>query len=158
MKKKRDFLIVLLIIIFLAVSNVFIYFDKTNIRVSGFSIKSVYDKLIKLDTSTIIFVVQWLLILIVIIIFYVKFLKRRGEGKNKYVNIKVKKKAGIGVDTDLDILYNLLKQKTRLKISVIAKTFKVSNEKALEWSRILENNDLVRIEHFAFSEPEVEIK
>ncbi len=158
MGKKRDFFIVLLILMFLAASNTLVYSDKTNIKVSGFSIKNVYDKLMKLDMSTIIFVIQWFLVLVVVIIFYINFLKKRRKEKAKPVNMNVKKKTGTDVDTDLDILYNLLKQKKRLKISVIAKTFKVNNEKALEWSRILENNDLVKIEHFAFSEPEVEIK
>lgn len=60
-------------------------------------------------------------------------------------------------ETNLDVFYNLLKDKKSLSIKTVAKLFKVSREKALEWAKILENHELVTIEYPTFSVPEVKI-
>jgi hypothetical protein len=45
-----------------------------------------------------------------------------------------------------------------LKISVIAKAFGISKDQALEWGKILENQNLASVEYPAFSEPEIKAK
>ncbi|RLG11311.1 hypothetical protein DRN69_07930, partial [Candidatus Pacearchaeota archaeon] len=120
--------------------------------------KNIFKNLKELDVSTILFVVQWILLFVVALIFYIKFLKtkKKEEGEEK---IEMKRKKGGGKShTDLDDLYELLKEKKVLKIPVIAKSFNIDKEKAFEWCKILEENNLVNINFPPFSEPEVVIK
>lgn len=154
MGKRGSFIIVSLILLLIAFGNVFIYFEKAGM--STFAIKDITAKLIQYDLSTIIFVAQWVLIFLIVVIFFVKFLRRKKGDRAKHMEIKVEERRGTG--TDLDTLYNLLQEKKNLKISEIARIFKITNDKALEWCRILENHELVSTEYPAFSEPEVEIK
>lgn len=158
MGKKINFLTVFLILLFISVSNVYIYFNKTKISISSFSVKDVSDKVNKLDISTILFLVQWVLILLVVISFYVKSLKHRKE-KKKPLNIVIKRERGTGkTHTDLDDLYDLLKERKHIGVSDIVRIFKISTEKALEWCRILEEHDLSYIDYPTLSEPELIIK
>lgn len=60
--------------------------------------------------------------------------------------------------TDIDVLYATLQKKGRLKMSMIAQTFKIKKEMALEWSKILESHDLATIRYKAFAEPELFVK
>ena len=163
MSKRGNFIIVFLILLFIAIGNIYIYFSKMRISIMGFSVKNVgfgiFTGLKTLDFSTIAFIVQWLLILIVVIFFYVKFLKHKKEEEGKKSVINVERKKGTDkAETDLDTFYNLLKEKKHIKISDVSKIFKIDNEKALEWCKILENHELASIEYPAFSEPEIEIK
>ena len=153
---KRNFAIVFFIILLLAFGNVFIYFNKTKLSFSTFAISDIGKRIVKLDLSTIIFIAQWLIILVIVLIFYIKFLKHKKEEKISSKSLEIKEKKGTG--TDLDTLYDLLKERKNLKISIIAKTFKINDEKALEWCKILENYNLATIEYPAFAEPEVGIK
>ena len=70
-----------------------------------------------------------------------------------YDNIRKKMKRG---ETEFDMLYSLLKENKKLKIQEISKILNISPEKALEWSKLLENHNLALISYPAFSEPEVE--
>lgn len=151
---RKNFAVVFLVLLLLAFGNIFIYFNKSKTSVSAFAVSDIGKRIVSLDASTIIFVVQWVLILIIILIFYAKFLKNKKEENIKTIEIKEKK----GTGTDLDTLYDLLKERKNLKISIIAKTFKINEEKALEWCKILEDYNLASIEYPAFSEPEIEVK
>mgnify|MGYP001571628672 CR=1 FL=1 len=84
----------------------------------------------------------------------IKRIQNKEEDKKEVSGVVINVKRGKSV-TELDSLYELLKEKKTLKISVISKLFKISNEKALEWAKILENHDLGEIEYPAFSEPEL---
>ena len=106
-----------------------------------------------------IFIAQWVLIILVLaslIITLIKFtLKNKKEEKIEEIpEIKINNE---GASTDLDTLYNLLKIKKTLNTRSISKAFNIPHEKALEWAKILENHDLVRIEYPTFSPPEVKI-
>ena len=152
---KRGNIGVLLILVFLALGNAFLYFRKTVNGFSGLSVMSISEKIISLDFPTIIFIAQWVLIFAAALIFYINFLRQNKEEDKKEVSgVVINVKRGKSV-TELDSLYELLKEKKTLKISVISKLFKISNEKALEWAKILENHDLGEIEYPAFSEPEL---
>ena len=61
-------------------------------------------------------------------------------------------------ETEIDVLYRLLQEKKSLSVATIAKTFGITKEKAIEWAKILEDNDLATVEYPAFNDPQVEIK
>jgi hypothetical protein len=159
MGKAGNFFIVFLILTLLAAGNIYLFFTKTGISISGFAMSDFMARFKKPGVSTILFIAQWVVIILVVVIFSIKFLKKRKEEKKEITKIKVKREKGKGkAHTDLDTLYDLLKSKKNLKLSAIAKTFKINKEQALAWSKILEKHDLARIEYPAFSEPEVNAK
>jgi hypothetical protein len=55
--------------------------------------------------------------------------------------------------TDLDILYEVLQKNNKIKISTIAKAFKVKEETAMEWCKILESAELAIIDYPALRKP-----
>jgi len=63
--------------------------------------------------------------------------------------------AGKVIETDFDVLYKLVLEKNKVKISEVAKMFKIDKKKAEEWVQILDERDLVRIHYPAMGEPEI---
>ncbi len=61
-------------------------------------------------------------------------------------------------ETDIDKLYRLLEKYKKVKISEIKKIFSISNEKAEEWAKILEEHNLGHFHYPAFGEPEIQWK
>ena len=59
------------------------------------------------------------------------------------------------IETDFDVLYKLVLQKSKMKISEVAKTFKIDKKKAEEWVTILDEHDLIKIHYPAMGEPEI---
>ena len=57
--------------------------------------------------------------------------------------------------TDLDALYTILKNKKEIKVRSISNIFKIEEDLAMEWSRILEAGELVTIEYPGFGSPKV---
>ena len=156
---KKGLIIVIILVLTISTLNMYFYFNKGKFSYSALSggVTAEIPKIpLKLDISTIAFIIQWVIVLIIIIIAYVNHLKGKKEEtvRVNYNQIKIKKsKSG----TDLDIFYEILKSKRRVKTGTIAKIFKISKEKALEWAKILENHDLAIIEYPAFNDPEVRI-
>ena len=60
--------------------------------------------------------------------------------------------------TELDALYNILKTKKELSIRSIANLFKIEEDLAMEWARILESGELVTIDYPGFGVPRVFLK
>jgi hypothetical protein len=155
MGKKRLITLGLFVLLFLGI-NLYLYFNKGENSysvLSGFSIKDLQGGL---NLSVIIFIGQWILLLAIVLFSYTRFLKHKKEGEVKevpYQESLTKERSG----TELDSLYELLKNKKKLSVDTIAKTFSVSKEKAIEWAKILENSELVTIEYPAFNDPEVRI-
>ncbi len=150
--------IILLILMF---GNIYIYFSNKNITLSGFAVSNIREKIITgiktYDPSTIIFVVQWFILFIILLILYINFLKRKRQEKKEIKSVK-KERQKKGTATDLDSLYELLKDKKRLGVSSIAKAFNISEDKAMEWAKIFEKNNLGYIEYPAFSEAKLCLK
>jgi uncharacterized membrane-anchored protein YitT (DUF2179 family) len=158
MGKRGNFVMVFFMILLLVFGNVFLYMRNAKITLSGFSVADASNKLKNPDFYTLSFIVQWVLILIILLIFYVKFLKKRRK-EEKTTVIKVEREKGDGkAHTSLDELYSLLTKKKNLKISIIARSFDIDKDTALEWCKILEEHNLATIEYPAFSEPEVVLK
>lgn len=151
-EKKKVFSITLLIVIILGFANVSLYYVK-HPSLSGMAIKNFPKTINTSDPSFIIFMIQWVLIFLILIVTLVKILKSTGEKKNNFKLDENKK--GI---TDLDVLYKLLQDKKKLKISSISKLFNVPKDKALEWGKILDNHNLAIVEYPAFTEPELWVK
>lgn len=82
------------------------------------------------------------------------FRKKHEESKKISINLPINSKN----KTDLDALYEKLKEKKRLKIKDIAKSFNVNEEIVMEWGRILENSNLVSINYPRFGSPELSIE
>ena len=56
-------------------------------------------------------------------------------------------------ETDLDVLYKLLKEKNTIRISTIAKAFKIDQDLAMEWGKTMEDAKLALIDYPRFSGP-----
>ncbi len=63
--------------------------------------------------------------------------------------------AGKVIETDFDSLYNLVLEKNKVKISEVAKMFKIDKKKAEEWVQILDEHGLVQIHYPPMGEPEI---
>ena len=152
-KIRKEMIIGGFIVILLAAGNLYLFLNKKPSTL-GMAINEVDFG--GLSLSKIFFILQWVLVLIIAIVLYVKNMRKNHEDKVKIHYEDIKVKGGKGC-TDIDALYQLLKTKRKLKLSVISNVFKVEKEKVLEWCRILEGHDLVKINYPAFSEPEVEV-
>jgi len=60
--------------------------------------------------------------------------------------------------TDLDVLYELLKEKKKVKVSAVMNAFDIDEDMAMNWCKILESGDLATIEYTSVGEPIIEIK
>ena len=147
----------IVIIIILTSLNLYLYINKGGVSYSTFSgkVSSEIPKLTaRIDLSTILFLIQWVLVILIALVIYHSHLKNRKEKIVKIDKIKMTKGKS---QTDLDVFYNILKNEKILKMSAVAKTFNLTKEKALEWSKILENYGLANVEYPAFDDPVVRI-
>ena len=108
--------------------------------------------------STIMVFGEWITVVLFLIFLYThnKILEGR-ELVDLTLQIKHNKKSS-PTETEIDRLYELLKQKKRIKISTISKAFKVDKNTILEWSKILESGNLAEIEYPHFGSPSVKLK
>jgi len=159
MKKKNKLVVILMAVLILSIGNVFLFVNKGDVSYDGFSGRFVENlpKLpLNLNLSLIAFVIQWIVLIIIAVVAYTKFVKhKKQESLTGHYRQILKHKGRF--ETDFDIFYKLLKEKKKLRIGLIATSFKITKEQALDWGKILESNDLVSIEYPAFSEPEVKI-
>lgn len=98
---------------------------------------------------------EWLLI---IVIFMVSLIRAKMEvrGVEQVIVTKIKTPKGIA-RTDLDMMYDLVKEKKAIKVNVLAKYFNVNDKTIIDWARILEEANLVRINYPAIGEPQIVI-
>ncbi|MFH1307520.1 MAG: hypothetical protein ABIH72_01580 [archaeon] len=151
--EKRGFVIVIGIVILLAVINIFLYLTGA-FSFTGLAIGEDFEG--ALDFSKIAFIAQWLIILLIVYFAYVRHLKKTKTEKIQISYSSLEKRKG-KAGTDIDLLYSLLKDGKKLRVSVVAEIFNIDRERALEWMRILEDHNLALINYPAFSEPEVEL-
>jgi len=141
-------------------SFVYKYGELKNGGLTGFSVTTIEKTVLNIGemsfVSRIFLIVQWSIIFFVLIyaFFKDKSILVGKEEVNSINNFKGPKKN----KTDLDVFHDILKKKKSLKISTVAKSFKVSNEVATDWSKILESGELATIEYPGFGEPRVVIK
>lgn len=109
------------------------------------------------NVSMILFVLQWIILIILGIVIYFRFIKKGKMEKSKIRTALIKKKR-FETETDFDTLYELLKEKKSLSVGAISELLKIKKDMALVWIKILENNKLVTIDYPMFGDPEVHIK
>jgi len=160
MVKKRGLITTIFLVLVLASANLFFFFNSGDTSYSGMSgkfIDEIPEMPLNLSFPTVIFIAQWIILILILVITYSKFLKhKKHEITSKdYAIIKERKTKS---ETDLDVFYHLLKSKKNLSMITISKLFKIPREKALEWAKILEKHELGIIEYPAFSDPEIRLK
>jgi hypothetical protein len=136
--------------------NLYLYLNRDN-EGSSLSGLATAELPLGLNMSLIAFILQWVILLLVVIFAYTKFLKHRREEDEKIQGFVIPPLDSRS-ETSLDVFYQLLKEKKSLSIRSISILFKIKKEVALEWAKILEDQDLATIEYPAFSEPEVKFK
>jgi len=159
-KTGRVFLFIILF--FLANLGSFVYENRDSLFLSGGitgnSIANTFNSgLGDMDLVSRVFLIsQWTLLFLTLLI---AAYKNRKVKKLEKETIKVRlNKDKQKNQTDLDTLYDILKQKKGMKLSVIAKTFKINKDIALEWGKILESGGLAEIDYPGFGEPTIRIK
>lgn len=60
--------------------------------------------------------------------------------------------------TDLDVLYNILKERKKIKVSILHTVFDVDRETMRDWIETLESGDLVELNNKKFGESELIFK
>ena len=106
-----------------------------------------------LTTDMIIFVLQWVVLVVLVIFLYLRHMRRaRLEHVNIHLGDYEKLKNGRS-GTDIDVLFSILQEKEELGLSTVEKLFKITSEKALKWCKVLEEHNLASIYYPAFSEP-----
>ncbi len=109
--------------------------------------------------SQMIIILEWLSIIIIFIFGYVRHVFAiKQEEKFPHGSIEtIHAQQGNhhGIKTDIDALYELLREKKRLRFSVIARLFHVTSENVMEWAKILEEGDMATIIYPRWGEPEL---
>ena len=168
MEKKRLFAILIPILFLIGISHLILQLtifgtgisNFNEAGISGFSIgKLKLGEELK-SNSSISPISKWLIAMEwALLIFSMSFvlIKNKMEMKKEIESTKLppKKVSKFHKTTELDMLYSLIKEKKHLRLSTIAKIFKVKKEIALNWARTLESGNLVKISYPKFSEPEV---
>ncbi len=108
--------------------------------------------------SKIFLIIEWLaLVGVLLTIFILKKAGHHKEDTSIDESIRMKTISRGKSKTDIDVLYELLKEKKRLRIPSITKLFDVKEETALEWAKILESNNLVSVNYPRVGDPELVI-
>ena len=160
-EEKPIFLKVFLIVIVVLMVNlgVFSYKMTTDKGLTGLSIGKKFSEAYKgiSPVSKLFLILQWMALIILLAgVFFrdMKAKKKEAAAELSGVDItQLSKDSG----TDLDTLYKLLKEKKKLKISNIARLFKVKEEVAMEWCKILESGNLGVIEYPSAREPIIKL-
>ena len=104
-------------------------------------------------TQRIILSAEWLL---VISIFIINLINAKMELKSIDEVIVTPKKTREGISkTDIDSMYEILKEKKRLKLKTLAKYFKVEEKTILEWARVLEEANLLTVHYPTVGDPQI---
>jgi len=168
-------IITLVIVIVLSSMAIFFIFPKSNtldLSEGGKSITGdvthdsdgLIDNYLNLSPGyKIIIAGEWLVVIIVIIIILVKgkhrFSKERKKEKeisNELTTEKIKSKYHKSKpETDLDVLHKILKENKSLSMSAISEIFKINNDIAMDWCKILEEGNLATIYYPIVGSPKV---
>jgi hypothetical protein len=139
----------LIVVVTLLEVGFFFYKYAPNKSFTGFSVKedvmNSYSKIS--DTSKIFLVAQWAFLILFLMFAYVRDGRVLNEDKKKTESDLIEISRSLkSTDTNLDALYAVLRKRKTLRLSTIAKAFKIKNELAKEWVKTLESGDLVTIE------------
>jgi len=147
-----------LIVVFVIILNIGIFiFSNKGSGITGFAITENITELYGAlsPTSKIFLIIQWTLLIILLLYLVIK---------NKLALNREQEITGIDLTdilkrskTDLDALYSLLQQKGFLSMAIISKIFKIDEDLAMEWGKILESGNLAIIDYPRFGGPILKI-
>ena len=155
---KPIFLKVILIAAVILLTNLaflFYFYGGLSGGMTGFSIMGSFSKVyIEMPQSSKIFIIlEWSVLILILIGAFIRD-----------ISVKRKDISGINLEdmggktgTDLDKLYSILQDKNQLRISTIARAFRVNKETAMEWCKILESGNLASIDYPGVGEPVVKL-
>jgi len=160
-EEKPIFLKVFLVVVVILIINigVFSYKMTTDGGLTGLSIGKKFSEAYKgiSPTSKLLLILQWIVLVTLLAgVFFRDMRAKNREAKEELSGLdinRLSKDSG----TDLDTLYKVLKEKKKLKISNIARLFRVKEEVAMEWCKILESGNLGVIEYLSAREPIIKI-
>ena len=97
---------------------------------------------------------------ILALLLFINLLKNKTDSNPSILELNIQKPVSnkSEIRTDIDVLYNLLKEKKRIKLSLIAKSFNITKEEVMEWCKILESGGLATIEYPKLGEPELALE
>ncbi|MEK6847191.1 MAG: hypothetical protein AABY16_03430 [Nanoarchaeota archaeon] len=134
------------------------FYSANNYSLSGISGKAISEDIDEASSKIsfkhrLILAGEWLLI---ILIFMVSLIRAKMEirGVERVMVTNIKTPRGIA-RTDLDLMYELVKEKKAIKIKALANYFKVDEKTIVDWARILEEANLIRLNYPAVGEPQV---
>ena len=146
-------LLLAVVAFFLNIANFAYKINRAGSSLTGFSIFSrvgeMYSSLP--TTSKAILFIQWGVLILLLL--YAAF-KDKGisDDKQELKTLDINESSKPS-ETDLDVLYKLLKEKNILRISTIAKAFKIDRDLAMEWGKTMEEAKLAIIDYPRFSGP-----
>ncbi len=146
---------VIVIVILMINLGVFSYKITTNKGLTGLSIGQKFYEAYKgiSPLSKLFLISEWAVLIILLAGVFFRDIKTKSkESEEELSGVDIKRLTEDN-GTDLDVLYKVLKEKKKLKISSISKLFKVKEEVAMEWCKILESGNLGVIEYPSAREP-----
>lgn len=150
-------MIAIAIIFFINISFFIFMFGLPSGNISGLSItETLSEAYSKVPTaSKVFFISAWVIFILLIAGVFIRdryFLKKKSAILN--LNLSYGK-----FQTDLDVLYNVLKDRKKIKIKTISESFRVNPNQAMYWAKILESGRLASIEYPGlFGDPELVIR
>lgn len=151
-------LLIAVMAFFLNIINLMYKLKKQSSSLTGFSVVTKVGEMYSSLPTTSKFVLFLQLGVFILILLYAAF-NDRGILQDKKeldkINLKENSKPS---ETDLDVLYKLLKEKNKLRISTITKAFKIDKALAMEWGKTLEEGGLAVIDYPRFSGPVLKLQ
>ncbi len=124
------------------------------VGLSGNIITEDLDKVAEVNLKTedkIILISEWLLVISLIAISVIK--ERIEIGVADQITI-TSKKTHLGISkTDLDLMYELINEKKEIKVMALVKYFGVDSSTILEWGRVLEEANLIKVRYPTIGDP-----
>jgi hypothetical protein len=155
MKTKRGIFwkaLVFIILIFLIEFIAIFYTQRNNIVIS-WELASILNYFSFLyNNLSILFKVLFLIqgVLSIMILLFFAIMSFRKEYKTTTIQSDTR-----GTKTDIDTLYESLQEERQIKLSDVAKKFRIDKEVALDWFRILEDAKLAEVIYPSFGEPRI---
>ena len=146
------------LVLFLNIAFFTIKYGDFREGVTGFSVQETISDSYKNMSVTIKFflIFQWVILLIA---FIITVFKEKSQELEQTQSLKLPKNYNLKEQkTDLDVLYDLLKEKKALKLSVVAKAFNINENIAMEWAKILQTGNLAIIDYPFFGGAIIRIK
>jgi uncharacterized membrane protein len=158
-KKRVIYLVIKILILILGIANICAFYFGFYTKIQKVSEIVTGKIIIGSYTLSLIYIFQmisWLIVLLMIFLLLFGLLINK-QKKRLQESVSPPQIHG-RFKTELDTLYSMVEKNKKLKLSEISRAFEITEEKALEWIKILENNNLVIIEYPAFSSPIILIK